>query len=40
MSPALAEPFKVQNSEIVIPEKPGCGIEWDEAAITRLRFEA
>jgi mandelate racemase len=39
-NPILAEPFKVQNSEIVIPEKPGCGIEWDEAAITRLRFEA
>jgi mandelate racemase len=39
-NPVLAEPFKVQNSEIVIPAKPGCGIEWDESAVKRFRFEA
>lgn len=32
--PVLAEPFKLQNSYLVIPAKPGCGIGWDEDAVT------
>jgi hypothetical protein len=33
------EPFEVRNSHIVIPARPGRGIEWNEAAVKRLRFD-
>jgi mandelate racemase len=33
--PILQQPFAVRNGEIEIPERPGAGIEWDEAAIKR-----
>lgn len=33
--PILREPFLVLDGHIVIPERPGTGIEWDEAAVTR-----
>ncbi len=28
--PILAEPFKVQNGHLMIPEVPGIGISWNE----------
>jgi mandelate racemase len=38
-NPVLAEPFKVQDSQLVIPTKPGCGIDWDENAVKRFRYD-
>jgi mandelate racemase len=38
-NPVLAEPFRVEDSQIVIPPKPGCGIDWDEAAVKRFRYD-
>jgi mandelate racemase len=38
-NPILAEPFAVKESHVMIPDRPGCGIEWDESAVKRLRFE-
>jgi mandelate racemase len=35
-NPFLAEPFEVRNGAIQIPERPGAGIEWDEAAVKRF----
>lgn len=34
--PVLAEPVRVQGGQILISDRPGSGIEWDEAAIRRL----
>ncbi len=34
--PILAEPYPVENGEIIIPDRPGCGLEWDEAAVKRF----
>jgi mandelate racemase len=31
--PLLKEPFKLENGYLIIPDKPGNGIEWDEDAI-------
>jgi mandelate racemase len=31
--PVLQEPFAVRDGKIEIPERPGAGIEWDEAAV-------
>jgi mandelate racemase len=37
--PILAEPFKVADGHIHIRNVPGNGLEWDEGAISRYRFE-
>ena len=34
--PILAEPFKLDNGHLVVPDKPGQGIEWDEQAVARF----
>ena len=36
--PILKEPFVVKNSCLEIPDLPGTGIEWDEAAVARYRY--
>ena len=33
--PILAEPFAVADGDLVIPDRPGAGIDWDEAAVRR-----
>jgi len=33
--PILKEPFPVTNGDIEIPDRPGIGIEWNEAAVAR-----
>jgi L-alanine-DL-glutamate epimerase-like enolase superfamily enzyme len=33
------EPFAVNDSHLEIPDLPGIGIEWDEDAIERYRYE-
>jgi mandelate racemase len=37
--PVLAEPFKVERGNLVIPDRPGIGIEWDEAAVKKHRYD-
>ena len=39
-NPVLAEPFEVRDSRIVVPDRPGCGIEWDEKAVRRHAYDA
>ena len=34
--PILKEPFAVQDGTIVIPDRPGIGIEWDESAVRKF----
>jgi mandelate racemase len=36
----LAEPFKLDDGNLVIPDKPGAGIEWNEDAVKRYRYDA
>ncbi len=31
--PILQEPYAVKDGELVIPDRPGLGLEWDEAAV-------
>jgi mandelate racemase len=39
-NPVLAEPFEVRDGRLLIPERPGCGIEWDERAVKRFHVDA
>ena len=34
--PFLAEPFEIRDSAIHIPDRPGAGIAWDEAAVKKF----
>ena len=34
-APLLQEPFEVKDGHVVIPDRPGAGIAWDEAAVER-----
>jgi mandelate racemase len=35
-NPFLAEPFEVRGGAIHVPDRPGAGIAWDEAAVKRF----
>lgn len=34
-APLLQEPFEVKDGHVAIPDRPGAGIAWDEAAVKR-----
>jgi mandelate racemase len=34
--PFLAEPFVVENGHVVIPDRPGLGISWNESAVSKF----
>jgi len=36
-APILAEPIAIEDGHAVIPERPGAGIAWNEAAVARCR---
>ena len=38
-NPILQEPYKIKNGNIIIPNKPGFGIEWDDAAISKYNID-
>jgi mandelate racemase len=33
--PLIAEPFEIKDGNIIVPDRPGNGIEWDEAAVKK-----
>jgi mandelate racemase len=35
----VAEPFELADGQLHVPERPGCGIAWDEAAVRRFQIE-
>jgi len=35
-APILREPLRVENGHVQAPERPGLGLEWDEAAVERF----
>ncbi len=37
--PILAEPFAVEDGHLLVPDVPGNGLAWDEAAVERYRLE-
>jgi mandelate racemase len=39
-NPILTEPFELMDGYISIPNRIGAGIEWDEKAVERYRFDA
>lgn len=37
--PILAEPFALRDGHLVVPDRPGAGIAWDEGAVRRYRYD-
>jgi mandelate racemase len=35
-NPILQEPFEVKNGNVIIPDRPGAGVAWNEAAVQRF----
>ena len=38
-APVLQEPLSVEDGHVVVPERPGAGLDWNEQAVSRFRFE-
>lgn len=34
--PILAAPFRLENGQLIVPDRPGQGIEWNEKAVARF----
>jgi mandelate racemase len=34
--PILAEPYELMNGHLVVPDRPGQGIAWNEKAVARF----
>ena len=37
-NPIIAEPFEVVDGHAIVPDRPGNGIEWDEAMVARYAY--
>lgn len=37
-NPLIAEPFEVKDSQVIVPDRPGNGIEWNEEAVAKYKF--
>jgi mandelate racemase len=38
--PILEEPYRVVDGNLVIPDRPGVGLRWNEEAVRRYRYDA
>jgi len=39
-APIVREPFPVTDSQVTIPNRPGAGLDWNEAAVRRYAYDA
>jgi mandelate racemase len=37
-NPIIAEPFQVVDGHVIVPDRPGNGIEWNEAAVAKYAY--
>ncbi|MFS8934051.1 enolase C-terminal domain-like protein [Cupriavidus taiwanensis] len=37
--PVLREPFALADGHLVVPDRPGSGIEWDESVVKRFQYD-
>lgn len=37
-NPIIAQPFQLANGHVTVPDRPGNGIEWDEAAVAKYAY--
>jgi mandelate racemase len=37
-NPIIAEPFEVEGGQVIVPDRPGNGIEWNEAMVAKYAY--
>ena len=37
-NPVVAEPFALNDGDLIVPDRPGSGIEWNEEAVDRFSY--
>jgi mandelate racemase len=37
--PIVAEPFPVRDGQVMVPDRPGNGLAWNEDAVKRYRYD-
>jgi mandelate racemase len=37
-NPIIAQRFEVKDGQCIVPDRPGNGIEWDEAAVGKFAY--
>jgi mandelate racemase len=35
----LNEPLRIEDGMAIVPDRPGSGLSWDEAAVAKYRLE-
>jgi mandelate racemase len=38
-NPVLRDPFEIADGRLLVPDRPGCGIEWNESAVERFAYQ-
>ncbi len=38
--PIIAEPFALKDGTLIVPDRPGSGIRWNEEAVARFRYDS
>jgi mandelate racemase len=38
-NPILQQPIEIKDGYAIIPERPGCGMVWDEKAVQKYRMD-
>ena len=38
-NPILKEPYEILNGNIIIPDKPGFGLEWEESTLSKFAIK-
>jgi mandelate racemase len=38
--PVVAQPFALKDGNLIVPDLPGSGLEWNEEAVARFRYDA
>ena len=39
-APVLQEPFMVEDGHLVVPDRPGAGLDWNEEAVAKFRLQS
>ena len=37
-NPVLRSPLEIRDGRAIVPEVPGCGLEWDEARVSEYAY--
>jgi len=39
-APVLQEPFIVEDGHLLVPDRPGAGLDWNEEAVAKFQLQS